>query len=255
MRPPEPEPIRDAVIEGEIVDIVTGEGVGGATILADRVSGPTEAAISDEQGAFRIEVSAGRYHTLVYYADYQIELDGFEVGPQETVRREIGLDPAALPNVEPLFPECPKVANDYVASPADTEALTAAVLERFVRDPSTIGSGREFQAGETIYVDSEIRGRSQVTAGALPTGGLYTFVLKPRQELQSLADLRGIPFLYVGFVTADVAGDCATVDVEVFVASPTRSESGVLYDCSQSVLYEKRDGKWQFKIDSMASCS
>lgn len=261
VRPPKPEPIRDAVFEGELVDIVTGEKIVGATIAAEprvpgaaEVWGSAEVGISEEDGTFRIALPAGRYSADVYYADFHISLDDFTVGPHETVRREIGIDPAVLPPEKELFPVCPEAAKGFVASPADTEALIAAVLERFVRDPSTIGSGREFQAGETVYVDTEIRGRPQVTASALPTASRYTFVLKTRQQLRALADMRGIPFNYIGFVFADIAGDCASVMAEVMEASPRGSESVHLHSCSMSVLYERRDGRWQFKIDSMGSC-
>lgn len=255
VHPPEPAPIRDAVFEGQIVDVDTGEGLEGATLLAEpRAKGSTEVAISDEHGDFRIALPSGKYSVLVYYADFQILLDELTIDSNETARREIGIDPAKVPNIEPLFPECPKVAPGFVASPADTEALIAAVLERFARDPSTVGSGREFPIGEPVYVATEIWERPPITEAALPRAGSRRFMLKTKQELRALADLRGMPFYYLGFITVDIAGDCASVAVDALVASPTGSNDSNGDGCTQWVLYEKRDGTWRYKVDSGAAC-
>jgi len=61
----------DGRIKGVVVDIDDGEQVAGVTVLADSLAGGAkeQAVLSDEHGAFEIEVPAGDYRLTIFYND------------------------------------------------------------------------------------------------------------------------------------------------------------------------------------------
>lgn len=140
---------------------------------------------------------------------------------------------------------CPEI-EESSGSPAEIEGLLAAVLQRFVKNASTLPDGALLPESGTVYIAEAIDDTKRVTAGALPSPGARTFVVKPEQELQEMATRTRTKIPYISFAGADVAGDCAAVDVGVTFARPPNPHELWMCCCSEDYLYERRGGMWIF---------
>jgi hypothetical protein len=251
--PPAPRaPAPDAAIDGTVTDEDTGRGIAGAAILANQGTSDT-AAISDETGHFHIAVPAGRYHLTLFYADGR--RDGGEVAvtahasaplaftvPHRVVDRPAR---AALEN-------CPAVTNAPAATADDVDALVAAALTRYVADPASIADGELAMHDGSAFVASDA-GNVRLTSRALPAG--RTLVLRSRIDLQTDADRRGSAIKYLGISSVQIIGDCATIDINVGVATVTSRPSSGLCCCSTTAMYVKQAGRWIFKAKLQEICA
>jgi hypothetical protein len=250
-----PEPAREAVIEGELRDSTTQELVAGGTIVATPQAPHVQdaVAISDHAGRDRLAVPQGTYHVVIYYGDATIDRGDVHVGAQEVVRLDQEIDHAVIEAANPVPPSCP-AADNTLMPPAEAQALLATVLGRFIKDPKAIHDGALLSTNDEIYIASDTDARLHRTEAGLPQTPGTHFVLKTLRELQDLADRTGTKIHYLG-VLQDIAGDCATVQVDVKVMQPRRFGAFLSCCCTTTDLYNKRNGTWIFRTHVSAACA
>jgi hypothetical protein len=246
------EPVRDAVIEGDVVDSETHEKLGGATVIAKPAADGEEAVvISDEAGHFRIAVASGVHHVTTYYADVETTSGDVRASAHAVTRLEIAVDHAAIEAAEaqPEYPECPAAAGPP-ASTVDLEAVVTSALARYL-DPDEYFP--DTPRG-LVYIVAEIDDTMRLRVSMLP-GTTQKRVLISRRDLQAEADRTGSTIRYVSISRPKIAGDCAEVSVGTSLMIPTRSNITPLCCCSTHDLFEKRNGAWVFKAHVMDACA
>ncbi len=82
-------------IRGVVTDSKSGDKLAGVTVIAtSNASKTAETAITDESGAYRIEVPPGDYNVTFYYADLTIDHPGVHVGKTAVASLSQKLDTA-----------------------------------------------------------------------------------------------------------------------------------------------------------------
>lgn len=248
------EPETEAIIEGTVVDATTHEVVEGATVVATPLGSRSNGFKEESSDGFRFVLPPGVYQGRVYVGDAEIPLANVEVKAGGGARWDVELDHGLVARVgDDIEPRCPDAPGQRPASAREVEQLLAAVLERFVQDAESIPDGSTLTDHNVVYVEAEVGDHARVTAGALPRTSPRPFVVKTLPELQAIADGSGTHIPYLSFSSADITGDCATVDLGVYIM-PARNSQVSICTCSATHLYVKRDGKWQFKVEARPLC-
>jgi hypothetical protein len=257
---PAREPVRDALIEGELVDATTGLDAEGGVVSAKPVGriDPETTWISDAAGRYRLELPAGGYQVVVYYGDTVVDRGTVQARARDTLTLDVAIDHAAVAEASAAAQRhsCPKQAVETPTSSARVETLVATVLDRFATDASTIPDGHLVPAQGTVYVAEEIDPIARVPASALPRSRTQTFVLTTLHDLQGVADRARSDLYYLRFTYAAIDGSCATVDVGVYVMSPSSSSAKASQCCCNSIdIYDEVNGRWVFRANVDQICS
>lgn len=246
--------IKDAAIEGFVVDSTTRQPVAGTTIIATPLDGSqTLTDISDDAGHYRLELAAGVYHVQVYYADTLLDRGNISVKSNELVHLDTDIEHEIIVATERAeAPPCPPVVGQTAVSSWEIDQLAADVLARGI---AVIPDGGLLPDQGPIYVASDVDGPVHLTAAALPQKRATRFALRTMRELQAEADRRRTHFEYVRFTQLDISGTCATVDIGIHIMTPSRSHDTFLCCCSATDVYDKRNGSWVFRTNVVTSCS
>lgn len=116
-----------AIVIGHVTDVRSGEALAGVTVVAAPHDGETQAAITDELGAYRLDIPRGGYTFAFYYADYTAahELDiGGSLVIDETI------DQAYESTSQGFTIDCGYITNIPVPGRTFEEALGAAADEQ-----------------------------------------------------------------------------------------------------------------------------
>ncbi|NVB80278.1 MAG: hypothetical protein HOV81_17930 [Kofleriaceae bacterium] len=173
----------------------------------------------------------------------------FACGPTGRVTVSAGLDRHAAEPVTATAPDayrgCTLDLDGAAPTSADLDALIATVLARFVESPSSLRGYNGLPGRGPVYVAAEIDAHTRVTGSALPRVAARPLVPVSTAQLQKLADLRRMPFAYVRIHEAEILGNCALVQVEATIMSPTSLEEHYCA-CHPVDVYERREGAWHF---------
>lgn len=233
----------------------------GVIVAATRQeSGEDYVGTSDENGRFRVEVPAGTYRGTVYFYDTTLALREVRVEVHEVTRWDVEIDHALVMSDgdQDHTPRCPDIVGEAEVSPVEIDKVLASALDHFVADDSTLADSRS-----KVFVEKEIGVRcttdlhcsldAHVNSGAMPRSGLRSYAVKSREDLQALADRTRKDVEHVRFSQVDIVGDCAIVEVGLSAMTPTGTWDHVRR-CRHTDLYEKRDGKWRFKLTAKQTC-
>jgi len=154
------------------------------------------------------------------------------------------------PPAPPIANGAPGVADTH----SDAERLIAAVLQRYLDDPSTMPDHGLLPQAGAVAIAREIRGGGSVTAGAVPAGG-RGFAVRGLADLQAQADRRGESVAFIHFTKVEIAADHAVVGVGVDVALPAAAGGVKMCCCRSYSRYLRRGDGWVFGVEEDSICS
>jgi hypothetical protein len=243
------------VFEGRVLDATTHSPVEGVVIEAyPRGSATSQSATTGVDGRFHMEMPAGSYELSAHHhclllqsgvCPYRPVLGKPVLKPREVLRLDFELDSDSYP--EHFSLRCPDAGGSSTMTPRESTALVVATLDQLDRDPPSIPRSERLFDHDVVYISAPTLG-----SGARLPRRRSRLVVKTDDELQVIANRTGASLEYLQLSRADLAGDCATVDVTLH--SIVKAADYPRRCWRTRNVYAKRGGTWQFELSAPQSC-
>lgn len=203
-------------IEGAVIDSATREPIVGANVTVQ----PTNiAALTDENGHFRLVVPPGHYQVTAYFGDAAAPHD-VEIGAGQMKTVDLELPHELLVQYEPPpATTCTAAVDAPAPTQADIDGVVRAALEHLGDRGDTFAPGPVIVTA--AYRDTVFRiARSTLP----PPTSRVVFVLE--------SDFDGYPRNQVHVWKPEVTGDCALIELDDV--------------CEVHEMYVRENGRWTF---------